>query len=267
MHWLGTKGRRVVAGVLLVGLCVLGAACGGDDDDDAKDGSSGAKTTTTDSDRWANAPDGAGAPAQGISYVATAAGPEVQVFAEPDGAEPIQTLANPYANGVPLVFLVDGADSTAAWLPVFVPVKPNGTKGYVRASDVTVTPNSYKLRVELGAHKLTATNGAQVILETPVGLGADDMETPTGTFFIKELIQPPNPNGDYGPYAYGISAFTDNPAVANQFGGNGVVGIHGTNDPDSIGANVSHGCIRMNNEAITQLAALLPLGTPVEIVG
>jgi lipoprotein-anchoring transpeptidase ErfK/SrfK len=49
-------------------------------------------------------------------------------------------------------------------------------------------------------------------------------------------------------------------------GGDGVIGIHGTNDPSSIGTDVSHGCIRMSNEGITRLAKVLPLGTPVEIL-
>jgi lipoprotein-anchoring transpeptidase ErfK/SrfK len=48
-------------------------------------------------------------------------------------------------------------------------------------------------------------------------------------------------------------------------GGDGVVGIHGTNDPSTIGKDVSHGCIRMTNENITKLAKSLPLGVPVVI--
>lgn len=67
----------------------------------------------------------------------------------------------------------------------------------------------------------------------------------------------------YGPYAYGLSGFSN---VLTEFnGGDGVIGIHGTNDPSSIGRDVSHRCIRMSNTGITTLAAILPLGTPVEI--
>ena len=55
--------------------------------------------------------------------------------------------------------------------------------------------------------------------------------------------------------------------VLEEFnGGDGVIGIHGTNDPSSIGQDVSHGCIRVTNDVITQMAGYLPLGTPVEIV-
>lgn len=48
-------------------------------------------------------------------------------------------------------------------------------------------------------------------------------------------------------------------------GGDGMIGIHGTNDPSSIGRDSSHGCIRMSNEGITKLAESVPLGVPVEI--
>lgn len=45
----------------------------------------------------------------------------------------------------------------------------------------------------------------------------------------------------------------------------GACEIHGTNQPETIGRDVSHGCIRVHNDVIRGLARLLPLGTPVEI--
>jgi outer membrane protein assembly factor BamB len=42
-------------------------------------------------------------------------------------------------------------------------------------------------------------------------------------------------------------------------------GIHGTNNPASIGQSVSHGCIRVRNEDIAILHDMVPLGTPVFI--
>lgn len=41
--------------------------------------------------------------------------------------------------------------------------------------------------------------------------------------------------------------------------------MHGTADPSSIGQAVSHGCVRVPNDVITQLATSVPLGTPVAI--
>ena len=42
-------------------------------------------------------------------------------------------------------------------------------------------------------------------------------------------------------------------------------GIHGTDDPASIGHSVSHGCVRMHNEDVEQLYPMVPVGTPVYI--
>jgi hypothetical protein len=46
--------------------------------------------------------------------------------------------------------------------------------------------------------------------------------------------------------------------------GNGYA-LHGTNQPDSIGRSVSHGCIRLRNEDIEKLYQMVPIGTPIYI--
>jgi lipoprotein-anchoring transpeptidase ErfK/SrfK len=54
--------------------------------------------------------------------------------------------------------------------------------------------------------------------------------------------------------------------VLSEFaGGDGQIGIHGTNVPASIGEAVSHGCVRVPNDVITTLATTVPVGTPVTI--
>jgi lipoprotein-anchoring transpeptidase ErfK/SrfK len=42
-------------------------------------------------------------------------------------------------------------------------------------------------------------------------------------------------------------------------------GLHGTNEPSSIGRSVSHGCVRLRNEDIAQLYQVVPVGTAVYI--
>lgn len=44
-------------------------------------------------------------------------------------------------------------------------------------------------------------------------------------------------------------------------------GIHGTNQPGSIGYSASHGCIRMFNKDISELSRIVEVGTPVKIIG
>ncbi len=42
-------------------------------------------------------------------------------------------------------------------------------------------------------------------------------------------------------------------------------GIHGTDEPESIGHSASHGCVRLRNEDIMALYPLVPVGTVVYI--
>ena len=238
-----------------VAVALLLVACGGGGDDEEAD-------TEEPSSEEETTPE----VAEGTTFYAEATADEVQVYDAVDAIEPAQTLGHPTERGVPLVFLVDGVDTEGDRIPVYLPVKPNGSKGWVDAAQVNVVENPYSIRVELANHHLTVNKGSETIIETAVGLGEAGAETPVGTYFIKELLENPNPEDAYGPYAYGISAFTENPEVADRFGGDGVIGVHGTNDPSSIGQNRSSGCIRLPNDVITEMAGLLPLGTPIEII-
>lgn len=253
--------RRI--GAAVIGLAVVLAACGGGDNrdsggDDPSDRVAGTPTTGAETAEEV-------APPARRTWVATATSAEVPVYTEPEEPDPVHRLANPNENGAPLVFLVDGTDVSGDWLPVHLPVRPNGSKGWIRADHVTLAENDYRITIELGAHRLRLTKGGQLVVEAPVGVGTADTPTPGGIYYIKELLQPPDPNGAYGPYAYGLSGFSNKPELADFNGGTGVIGIHGTNDAATVGQDVSHGCIRLTNDVITQLAAILPLGTPVDI--
>jgi lipoprotein-anchoring transpeptidase ErfK/SrfK len=172
-------------------------------------------------------------------------------------------LANPTVTDGELVFLVDRADGD--WLQVLLPVKPNGSTGWIRAGDVALASNPYRIVVNLDKHKLALFDGEQRVLKKSVGIGTEQTPTPKGRYYVTQLFQPPNPGGPYGPYAYALSGFSE---VLEKFqGGDAIIGIHGTNRPDLVGKDVSHGCIRLKNPAVKKLAAAVPLGTPVEIKG
>ena len=254
-----TPGRRfawVPAALLVLAM----AACGRGGGDDGLFARSVAPPppTTAPAQPQAQVP----ALPAGASLVAEALLAKVAVFPQPDDSQPAKrTLANPTESGAPLVFLVERA--MPGWLQVNLPVRPNGSTGWVRAAEVNLVPINYRIKVELKRYRITVLRGDEVILSEPVGLGTASTPTPGGKYYIKELLKPPNPNGAYGPYAYGLSGFSN--VLTSFAGGDGVVGIHGTNDPSSLGRSVSHGCIRMSNAGITTLAKTLPLGTPVEI--
>ena len=243
---------RLIPSLLLMSIGLLVAGCGGGDN---------VSEPTRPATTVASGIDLARIPA-GVSVVATAKVSTVNVYAtRADSGAPRHQLANPTEIGGPLVFLVESGDRE--WLRVNLPVRPNGSTGWIRASDVTLSEHDYRIVVEVAAHRITVTKGDAVILSEPVALGKSDTPTPGGTFYTKELLQAPNPNTVYGPYAYGLSGFSN--TLTSFGGGEAVIGIHGNNDPSTLGKDVSAGCIRMSNPGITMLSKTLPLGVPVEI--
>ena len=117
--------------------------------------------------------------------------------------------------------------------------------------------------MKLSDHKVELFTAGVLTDTFPVGVGEDATPTPGGTFYTKELLKPTNRGGPYGSYAYGLSGFSN--TLTEFAGGDGVVGLHGTDQPDSIGNAVSHGCIRAPEAVMEQLNSLLSLGTPVVV--
>lgn len=170
-------------------------------------------------------------------------------------------LANPNPSGARIVFLVL-ARQGRGW-NVRVPARPNGAVGWVRNGDVTLETDPYELRASLSRHILAVYKNNRQVRVVSIGVGRPAAPTPTGRFFVTELLVAANPHGAYGAYAYGTSAFSD---VYSEFeGGPGQIGVHGTNDPSSIGRNVSHGCIRLGDRDLRALAQMVPAGTPLTI--
>jgi lipoprotein-anchoring transpeptidase ErfK/SrfK len=199
-----------------------------------------------------------------VSVVARAVHATVPVYATPLSKVPFATLRNPNSDGGPLVFLVADLTKQPDWLRVYLPMRPDGSEGWIRGGSVQLAQDEYSVLANEASHRLTVFKNGKTILTAPVGVGRSVLPTPTGTYYLVELLQQPNPNGEYGPYAFGLSAFSN---VLQTFGGGpGQIGLHGTNAPSSVGSNVSHGCLRVSNEVITRLAQLLPLGTPIRIV-
>jgi lipoprotein-anchoring transpeptidase ErfK/SrfK len=201
------------------------------------------------------------APESTRTTVAQARVGRVAVYESPGASAPRWRLANPQPSGAPLVFLVQ--QHRGGWLRALLPIRPNGSTGWIRSTDVHLSQHEFRIVVTLRAHRITVYQGARIIAREPIAVGTRQTPTPGGVYYTKELLQPPNPAGAYGPYAYGLSGFSN--VLTSFAGGDGVIGIHGTNDPSLLGKDVSHGCIRMSNAGITKLAKLLPLGVPVRI--
>ena len=108
---------------------------------------------------------------------------------------------------------------------------------------------TYWIDVSTQKHQLTLYNDHQVVKQYPIAVGKMLTPTPTGTYTI--INKAPNPGGAFGVLWMGLSK----PHY----------GIHGTNDPSSIGKDVSHGCIRMYNQDVLELSKYVPIGTSVRI--
>ncbi len=196
-----------------------------------------------------------------VTIVAAARNRMTPVFATATGTKPIFTFDNRKNFSGRHVFLVIAQEGNA--YKVQLPMRPNGRTGYVRLSDVSLYQHDYAMTVDLSDHTLVVYKAGKEVQRDIVAVGTAKYPTPTGSFFLRELAKPGNPKGSYGPWAFGLSAYSN---VLQKFGrGDGQIGIHGTNQPGALGTNASHGCIRMKNASITKLAQTLPQGVPIEI--
>ena len=149
---------------------------------------------------------------------------------------------------------------SATWVQVRVPMRPNGTTGWVRAAALgRLNVVRTRLVVDRGTLRAVLFRGGKAIWRAPIGVGAAGTPTPAGRFHIRERLR--GMGGIYGPWAFGTSAYS----VLSEWPGGGVIGIHGTNQPELLPGRVSHGCIRVRNADIRRLARLMPIGTPVLI--
>ncbi|SHF13033.1 L,D-transpeptidase family protein [Desulforamulus putei] len=118
----------------------------------------------------------------------------------------------------------------------------NGIKMYRAGIELFIDPQARRLSVYVGG---------QVSKTYPVGVGKPATPTPAGDYKVINKVT--NPGGVLGSRWMGL----------NIPGGN--YGIHGTNNPSSIGNLVSLGCIRMHNHHVEELFPQVPVGTPVRI--
>ena len=181
-----------------------------------------------------------------------------------DASETSQVLSY-LANGQEVkgrvVFTV--VETQGDWLKVNAPIRPNGTQGWIKADQVTTYTHDYYILVELGLKRVSVYKGAKLILTDKAGVGKAKTPTPIGSFYTTELVKTTKKNSPYGPFAYGISAFSE---VYQTFGGgDGRVGMHGTNAANSVGGATTNGCVRLSNATITKLRTTLPLGVPIDL--
>ena len=149
------------------------------------------------------------------------------------------------------------------WLKVRLPILPNNSTGWVPADDLSSLRVVHTwLKLERSRLRLTLIRKGRVIFKAPVGIGAPGTPTPAGNFYIRDELTSFPPGTIYGALAFGTSGKS---ATLTDWPKGGVIGLHGTNQPQLIPGRISHGCVRLRNHDITRLAKLLPIGTPLTI--
>lgn len=179
-----------------------------------------------------------------------------------DGGEILYPHLNPTFFGNPLVFSVVEGTLGDEWARVQLPIRPAGSTGWVRTDGFDWESSDFLIEIDVGTNQLVVIEGDQVRLQSPVVSGRPEAPTPVVSSFIDELV--PGANQAYGPWIMSIGAFSES---LNDFSGAlPKLAVHGTSQPELMGQYRSSGGIRVPNDVIEQIVALVPVGSRVEII-
>jgi lipoprotein-anchoring transpeptidase ErfK/SrfK len=130
------------------------------------------------------------------------------------------------------------------------------------------------LYVSTKENMLEVYAGAKLAAAFPVTIGSEQTASPIGDWKVKAIAKLPTfrwdrkmlEHGERGSHFHLLPPGPNNPVgvlwiALNKKG----IGLHGTDDPDSIGRSASHGCVRLANWDIVKLAELVKPGVAVEI--
>jgi len=137
----------------------------------------------------------------------------------------------------------------------------------LRVGNLWIPEEPISILVRKHDHQLWVLLGEVPVRVHAVGLGMNG-RTPEGAFEIEELMSRPDyypPGGRRVPFGQ-----KGNPLGTRWLGFRDTAdaqgfGIHGTDEPRSIGKDESQGCVRMRNEEVEQIFTWVTVGTRVEI--
>jgi L,D-transpeptidase ErfK/SrfK len=133
------------------------------------------------------------------------------------------------------------------------------TTVYAEIKDI-VSPS---IVINLPSRMLELYSGNTFIKEYPVAVGKPSTPTPIGQFKIMDMEKNPT----WVPFGrdYVVVSGPNNPLGYRWMSFFELYGVHGTNEPGSIGQVVSNGCIRMQEENVDELFEVVGKGTPVRV--
>ena len=141
-------------------------------------------------------------------------------------------------------------------------------------SDAAPAPGQLSIHIGIKESYLEVRVGEKLAAAFPVTVGSHQTVSPIGKWKVQAVAKLPNfrydpemlKHGERSSNYHVLPPGPNNPVgimwiALNKKG----IGIHGTNDPDSIGRSASHGCIRLANWDVVKLAELVKPGVPVTI--
>ena len=194
--------------------------------------------------------------------VAVATVDMLEVFDELEDDEARWLLPNPGPGDGPRTLLVLGSDQD--WLRVAIPVRPNGTVGWVRSGDVSTATYRARIIVDLYRGRLEAWEDGALVAQGAIASGAEETPTPPGGFFVTEIQEHIDPATGGTTWLIGTSAYSE--ALYPTADGDPAVAILAVGDAAHLSQTISLGCVRIHPDVLERLA-LLPVGTPVLILG
>jgi lipoprotein-anchoring transpeptidase ErfK/SrfK len=150
------------------------------------------------------------------------------------------------------------------WLRVRLPERPNDRAGWILADHTRTRTTRWRVVISTGTRTVAVRRAGRLVRRFAAVVGTSATPTPHGLFAISERIR--QGPGVLGPWALHLTAHSQ--VLEDYGGGQGRVAIHGRSGAllaDPLGSASSHGCIRIDNGAVSWVASRAIEGTPVII--
>ncbi|MFF5262185.1 L,D-transpeptidase family protein [Actinomadura viridis] len=177
------------------------------------------------------------------------------------GGRPIATLPTTQLGSPTWVPVVD---RSGGWYQVLLPSKPNHATGWIPSAQagLRTARTPYLVRVDVTRRRLALYRSGRPVGRWSVAVGGARTPTPAGRTFLLALLRPARPEPSPLLIPLGVHS-----ATLDTFGGGpGTVALHGWPDRSVFGRAISHGCVRVPEDALRALSRV-PLGTLVLITG
>jgi len=151
----------------------------------------------------------------------------------------------------------------AGWVRVIPVALGNQTRVWIPRAEVLLTRTRVSVVIDLSAHRLIARRGRRILLRAQAGVGSPSSPTPIGVFGVTDDLDGAAFSPVYGPRIVALTGVQPQPPA--RWTGGVRLAVHGTEDPASVGANESSGCVRLSDQAIIELSSIATPGTTVVI--